>query len=30
VDVITGVKTDGKFDFEKMKRFVINAKGVTL
>ncbi|HSX08687.1 MAG TPA: phosphoribosylanthranilate isomerase [Candidatus Saccharimonadales bacterium] len=28
VDVITGVKTDGKFDFEKMKQFVINAKGV--
>lgn len=30
VDVISGVKTDGKFDFEKMKQFVINAKGVTL
>jgi phosphoribosylanthranilate isomerase len=30
VDVITGVKTDGKFDFEKMKQFVINAKGATL
>jgi phosphoribosylanthranilate isomerase len=27
VDVITGIKTDGKFDFEKMKRFIINAKG---
>lgn len=30
VDVISGVKTDGKFDFEKMEQFVINAKGVTL
>lgn len=30
VDVISGVKTNGKFDFEKMKRFVANAKGVTL
>jgi phosphoribosylanthranilate isomerase len=30
VDVITGVKTDGKFDFEKMKQFVINAKGAVL
>ncbi len=30
VDVITGVKTNGEFDFGKMKKFVINAKGVTL
>jgi len=28
VDVITGVKTDGKFDIEKMKKFIKNAKGV--
>src|SRR6266568_267450 len=28
VDVISGVKTKGKFDYEKMKRFVKNAKGV--
>lgn len=30
VDVISGVKTRNKFDFDKMKRFVANTKGVSL
>lgn len=30
VDVISGVKTNSEFDFEKMKRFIENAKGVNI